>query len=246
MKRVTRILVFSLVVNAVLLAAGGYFVYKKGGLSYLVYKAAPTAVESTYFRGRRSIFKAMPQREGAIVFLGDSLTERCPWQELLQRPDVLNRGIGQDTLVDVQQHLDEVLHHPRKLFLMIGINDLMADENASEHVASRYRSMVAAIKRSSPRTQIIIQSILPVSKKNYASRPPDLADTLQRTLNASIRKVNEKIKTLADGHRVIYVDIHSRLLDRQNQLNDKYSFDGLHLNGDGYKVWKQAILPLVK
>ncbi len=232
--------------NVILLGVGGLFVYKKGGLSYLVSRAAPTALDSSYFRERRSVFESMPQHEGAIVFIGDSHTERCPWNELLRRPDVLNRGIGGDTLPGVRQRVSEALrHHPRQLFVMAGINDLITNDATTKQLAQQFRSLVAAVKKSSPRTQLVLQSVLPVNKKNFASRPPDLADKLQKSMNNDIREVNQSLKAMADGKQVIYIDIHSHLLDAAKQLDIRYTFDGLHLNGKGYSKWKQLLLPLI-
>jgi hypothetical protein len=48
-------------------------------------------------RAGRDLYAHLPHRNGAIVFIGDSITEGCPWDELLQRP-VLNQGIGGDTV----------------------------------------------------------------------------------------------------------------------------------------------------
>jgi lysophospholipase L1-like esterase len=35
--------------------------------------------------------------------------------------------------------------------------------------------------------------------------------------------------------------LYSHLADSQNQLDDRYTLDGVHLNGQAYLVWKEVI-----
>ncbi len=57
---------------------------------------------------RQDIYDAMPGRKGEIVFLGNSITERVSWSELLENDKIINRGIGGDICWGVYDRLDEV------------------------------------------------------------------------------------------------------------------------------------------
>ena len=44
---------------------------------------------------------ATTQKPGTIVMLGNSLTDQADWRELLDRPDVVNRGIAGEAITSV-------------------------------------------------------------------------------------------------------------------------------------------------
>lgn len=56
---------------------------------------------SAYYYQRVSLFEMLPVSPGDIVFLGNSITDGCEWNELLGRTDVRNRGISGDTSMGV-------------------------------------------------------------------------------------------------------------------------------------------------
>ena len=111
---------------------------------------------------------------------------------------------------------------------MIGINDLIGERGFTQIMAD-YERLVSAIKEKSPITKLYIQSILPV---NNAQDSPKAS---------SIMAVNEGLISLSKKHRVTFVNLFDLLKTTNNKLDEAYSFDGLHLNGKGYLVWKKAI-----
>jgi lysophospholipase L1-like esterase len=244
MKKVQKILVFSLLLNMVFLVLSGIFIYRRGGIHYVMIKMdlasklktvpGKFVITPLYF-GRMDLFARLPRRNGAIVFVGDSITEECPWDELLQRP-VLNRGIGGDTVEHLRHRIGDVLRdHPRQLFLMIGINDLWEGRTANE-VWPEYQKLIREIMMDSPRTRLFIQSVLPVNTTvHHAKLPPHLSD--------DIVKVNKKLLKTADGKYIIYIDLYSHMVTESNQLNKRYTVDGIHLNGEGYIRWRELLRP---
>jgi lysophospholipase L1-like esterase len=98
-------------------------------------------------------FEQSPTIKGAIVFLGNSITERAEWQELLadSRYPVLNRGIGGDNSFGILARIDEVLRgRPRAIFLMDGINDQFR-KLPQEVSVNNYKRIIKRIKRSHQR-----------------------------------------------------------------------------------------------
>src|SRR5262249_19281703 len=86
----------------------------------------PAWVRPSDERARAAMFHGMTGTRREVVVVGDSLTQRGEWWELLERP-VANRGISSDTIADVRARLDDIVAlEPRVLFLCIGVNDLFS------------------------------------------------------------------------------------------------------------------------
>jgi lysophospholipase L1-like esterase len=49
------------------------------------------------------------------------------------------------------------------------------------------------------------------------------------------------LQELATEFNYQYIDVFSHLADSENQLDVKYTTDGVHLNGKAYLIWKQAV-----
>ena len=62
-----------------------------------------------------------------------------------------------------------------------------------------------------------------------------------RVNNNNIINLNLSLKELAKDFFLQYIDLFSHLSDSQNQLDERYTLDGLHLNGQAYLIWKQVI-----
>jgi lysophospholipase L1-like esterase len=81
---------------------------------------------------------------------------------------------------------------------------------------------------------IYIQSVLPTV---YRMVP---------ILRSTIKELNEELKNMADGNHVVYIDVYSRIVDIRGDMNHAYTLDGAHLNGPGYLVWKEALVPYLR
>ncbi|WP_413279176.1 GDSL-type esterase/lipase family protein [Floridanema evergladense] len=184
---------------------------------------------SAYYLDRRSLFEIMPQSRNDIVFLGDSLIERCEWSEIFENPNIKNRGIGGDNVYGMQKRLYQVTaNRPKKIFIMIGINDIISNQKLEE-IVRKYRITLANIKKASPRTEVYIQSVLPVNSR--FKQPVD---------NNLILRLNEELEVLAGEFNYQYIDLYS-FFAIDNELAYRYTNDGIHLNGEGYAVWKEII-----
>jgi len=227
-----RLLIFSLLVNLILVAGLAYMTHRLGGWKYAIYRLRNS--EAGVYTHRKSLFNLLPVHPGAVVMLGDSETSLCEWQELLgDSTTVLNRGISGDYMDGIRGRLDEVLRHkPAKIFLLIGVNDLFYG-NDPEAIEARYREIVQKIRHDSPETELILQSILPVNRK---------ARSLPAS-NEEIQAMNLRISQIARDYALPYVDLYQQLTDASGDLSLKFTEDGIHLNGLGYLVWKNALKP---
>lgn len=206
----------------------------------LVLCTAAVFAQSEYNYQRRSLFEQLPISSKDIVFLGNSITDGGEWSELLANPHVKNRGISGDRTDWMLDRLDPIVSgQPKKLFLLIGTNDLAANISAEE-VLSNIRKIVERFQNESPRTKLYIQSVFPVNNafKKYASK--------HGRHDADIVTVNKGLQALCAEKGLVYIDLWTPLADENGKLNKAYTNDGLHLMGEGYLVWRDIVKPYVK
>jgi len=230
------ILVLSVIVNLFFVVMFAIIIPPRGGISYLTYKLGfnssfgvaklnPT-LETDVYDQRESLFKILPKESNEIIFIGNSITYRCEWSELFRNPKIKNRGINSDIISGVLLRIDKI----KKIFILIGINDLSANFQIQLCV-DNYQKIINKIRTGSPLTSIYIQSLLPVNNKFYRGF----------ATNEKIRILNSKLQNLADEKQTTYIDLFSHFINSEGNMDEKYSNDGLHLLGSGYLVWKAVI-----
>lgn len=195
--------------------------------------------DSTYRPGNFKLkvdqFRAYPNSNKDVIFLGNSITAGVDWTELLQMPNAKNRGISGDISFGILERLDEVTEgRPAKVFILIGINDI--SRNIPDSLIIRnYTLMVQRIKSASPKTKIYFQTLMPVNNeftqfKNHYNK------------DEHILYVNEALRKLAAAEKIILVDLYPHFLNADKKLDKKYTVDGLHLNAQGYALWKEILM----
>lgn len=182
-------------------------------------------------------------REGAIVFAGDSITEGFPVHELFPPSQPLyNRGIGGMSSGQMLEHLEDLVLglSPKKAFVLIGTNDIHKG-TGFDGTVENIRTIINRIEKECPATAIYLLSVLPVNntKELY------LYAVAERN-NPDILRLNKYLKQLAEEMAsTTFVDVHSRLADKQGNLRDDYTTDGLHLSVKGYREVAACIAPLI-
>ncbi len=187
-----------------------------------------------YWEQKVSLYDHLPITENDIVFLGNSITDGGNFEELFKRSDVKNRGIRSDAIPGVIKRLDQVTKgHPRKIFLLIGINDVSHGLSV-EALAKRYENLVDEIMKRTPETELYIQSVMPINNSF------GIYKGLKGKEN-TVLQFNERIKKIAEDRDLKYIDLWQFLADSKGNLNRKFTNDGLHLTGPGYRVWTNGI-----
>jgi lysophospholipase L1-like esterase len=221
---------FSLLLNLLLLGAGIWGLQRLGGWRYAIQRLQGDAAGP--YENRLSLFRSLPARPGAVVFLGDSHIEQGEWAEWY--PDsipVLNRGIVGDYATGVQARLDEVLRHqPRKIFLLVGFNDLLFNKSPEE-ITATICQITETIRKKSPQTTICWISLPPVNEQVRACPVG----------NSQIKALNTLLRQQAYHYTVQWIDIHPSLCDPDARLRADYTADGVHLNGKGYSVISEQL-----
>lgn len=176
------------------------------------------------------------QDQGALVFLGDSITQG--WGEKMGGSfpgvKVANRGISGDTTRGVLIRLkgDVLSLNPSGVVILIGTNDL-GDKAAPEVIAGNLKLIIAALKRHNAKMPIILCNTFPSSASK--SRPAD-----------KIRKVNQLYFAAVKGDAQITVlDTWLLFADANGDAKKAEFPDLLHPNKSGYAKWAAALRPLL-
>lgn len=111
-------------------------------------------------RSRASQFDTLGAQRGAIVFLGDSITEAGLWSERFPAATTSNRGIGGERTAQMLARLGSAIDAPRAVFFLGGTNDLAAGESVDE-IAARTFAIVDEILLRSPGCPVVVQSVMP-------------------------------------------------------------------------------------
>jgi len=177
-----------------------------------------------------------PHPVGGVLFVGSSSIRL--WSDLQDQfkdlPVVINRGFGGSQLADCVKNLNRLVirYRPSTVLVYAGDNDLAAG-TTPEEVLHRFTAFVEGVHRELPDTRIAYISIKP-SPSRIGLLP-------------QIRQTNTLIRDYAEGlERVSFIDVYTPMLDASGKpRGELFRADLLHLNADGYALWKRVIGPHV-
>ena len=180
--------------------------------------------------------KVTPPPRKPIVFTGSSSIRL--WETLEQDfPDkkILNRGFGGSQTFEVLHFADRLIlpYRPKQVVIYVGDNDLAAGKTP-EQVFADFKAMYQKIKKSSPKTNVTFISIKPSpSRKN---------------LLPAINQTNQLVRAyLETQQRTDYVDVYNQMLLPSGKFNPQlYRADSLHMTDAGYRIWAEAVRPVLK
>lgn len=176
--------------------------------------------------------------EPDIIFIGDSIVEYYPLQELLgTTKTIVNRGIRGYQTGLLLDNLDAHLYGDAvdQIVLLIGTNDIGKDIPMSQALTN-LESVIQSISRDYPLSQIKLVSILPVHQGE------EYKQTVYIRTNEKIKVWNQAYQDLASAYmQVEYVSVFEELLDQEGQLKSDYTTDGLHLSVSGYQALTKAL-----
>ena len=210
------------------------------GAVYLArHLVSPAHTRSSREQARGALFHELATGSPAqrdVVVLGDSLTERAEWWELLERP-VANRGVAGDTVADVRARLDDIVAiEPRVLFVLVGINDLAAG-TPPDVLAMNHAGLVGELRWRLPHARIVVESLLPVRDQ--------LVGRDDKLTTAAVRRSNQLLERAAAGAGTEWLDVNAALADATGELDPRYASDAVHLSPAGYRAWAAALAPFL-
>lgn len=190
---------------------------------------------SDHYYKRWELFKNTPDTENEVIFLGNSITEGGDWKVLFPNVNAVNRGISGDVTDGILNRLDEILSSkPEKIFLLIGTNDLARGKSVDD-VLNNTKLILKKIKENSKNTKIYLQSVLPYN--------PNVGTKFSghKSKQQDVLVLNKKLKKLARKQGVKFLNIHKKFKNKNGELKAYLTYDGLHLNKNGYVFWTKII-----
>jgi lysophospholipase L1-like esterase len=201
------------------------------------YTHSPAPISSTYnYRNgnvRQAVYNQMPVDSNDIVFVGNSITEGFPVYELFPGVKVKNRGISGNWTYQVIARLPQIVAaHPRKIFLEMGINDLIFHVSV-DSILTNYRKAIEIVQKGSAnRTELYINSLTPTTYGMAA-------------LNPAIKKVNDSLQHLCMQSNIHYINLYIHMVNN-NAMDPNLTVDGLHYNAKAYRIWWQQIKAFIQ
>lgn len=204
----------------IVLALIAWYAYSR----YLDAQFANLYLKNENYKVQVDMYKNFRTTQADIVMLGNSLTYNANWNELLGRKNIVNRGIHSDITAGYLHRLSYVYKlKPKLCFIEGGVNDVYANYSVSE-IFENYCLIIDTLRDH--HIIPIIQSTLFVAGKRDKSQ----------SMNKKIQELNKLLLEYAHRQSIEYLDINS-LVSQNGFLKNNLTYDGIHLNADGYSLW---------
>ncbi|MEO6340206.1 MAG: GDSL-type esterase/lipase family protein [Caulobacteraceae bacterium] len=170
-----------------------------------------------------------PEPTCGIVFVGDSSIRLWTSLKADMAPlPVINRGFGGAEISDVNRNFGRLVsrHLPRAIVFYAGENDL-SDGTSPRTAFARFRRFMALKTRRLGDVPVYFISVNP-SPLRFDELP------LQSNLNDKVLGLSFKRPDL------YFIDVVKPMLE-DGQPKDIYIYDGLHMDEDGYAIWKDVV-----
>src|SRR5688572_28745125 len=172
-----------------------------------------------------------PPPKGAILFIGSSSIRL--WKMLaedLPEHKVINRGFGGSQIADSVHFVDRMVvpYQPKRIVMYAGGNDINGGKTP-EQVVSDFKAFVARVHAKLPETKIAYISI--------AGNPARWAQVERvKAANGLIREFTTTDKRLS------FIDVFPHMLGKDGlPLPEIFVDDRLHMNEEGYAIWKKVV-----
>lgn len=163
-----------------------------------------------------------------VVMLGNSLTYNANWNEILNRSNIANRGIASDITSGYLQRLRYVYRlNPKLCFIEGGVNDLYSNDSV-KNIIRNFAAIIDSLQ--SHHIVPVLQSTLFVAAKYPQAREK----------NKQIQKLNNWLIEFSLKNAIEFLDINL-LVSRNGFLRKELTYDGIHLNAQGYALWAPEI-----
>ncbi len=116
----------------------------------------------------------------------------------------------------------------KKIYFCIGINEL--GNVGTLPFYKKYTEVISQIRKLQPNSIIYIQGIMHENKKMSSTDPV--------FNNKNVLEKNRAIATLANGHDIFYLDMNEAVCDKNGNLIDELTNDGVHLKAANYVMWE--------
>ena len=172
-----------------------------------------------------------------ILFVGDSITEEwaesgeAVWRKHFSHR-AINLGVGGDRTQNILWRLKNApmeCANLRWAVVMAGTNNL-SDSDSADDIFEGVAAIVYHLLDHCPSARILLMGILPREPSSYMG---------------SIRRINEMLAALDNGTSIRYLDLGPQFLNPDGSIPGALMPDSLHLSARGYRIWADALLPIL-
>lgn len=214
--------------------------------------AMPKIGNAAFYEKHARHLKRAQAGPADLLFLGDSITEQWNnvaefWQERYGAHSPANFGIGGDQTQHVIWRVENGelnTIRPKVVVLMLGTNNTAAHTGAE--IAAADTKLIRLIREKLPETKVLLLAIFPRGPRPNKEGPVTeaaVADAAKRM--TVIRDANAALAKLDDGAHVRFLDIGPKFLADDGTIPLEIMPDQLHLSPAGYRIWADAMQPLL-
>lgn len=174
---------------------------------------------------------------GQTLFIGSSsFTMWKDAQDYFPKHKILNRAFGGSTLLDIIRFRYEVVfpYQPKQIVLYCGENDFASSDTITvPMVVDRFKTFYGLMRAKYPLVPFLYVSMKP---------SPSRAHLMTR-----YQEANQLIAAfLKKDKKAAYADVYSKMLKADGSpMDDIFLKDRLHMNAQGYAIWKKILEPLL-
>lgn len=182
-------------------------------------------------------------RENAeILLIGDSITHgwentgKVVWEETFGEYPTYNIGYSGDRTENVLwrfEHGEIDGIRPKVAVLMIGTNNTGHRQDPADCTAEGIRQIVQQLNNKLPDTHLILLAIFPTKA------------TPEHELRILNEDINRQIETLGNLEQVTFLNLNHHFLTDEGILTEEIMPDLLHPNETGYRIWAEALHPVL-
>lgn len=203
----------------------------------------PSYMSNPIYQQQTELYDVYKTSQADVVMLGDSRTQGASWGELLNRTNVVGRGIESDIFEGYARRMNYVYKvKPKICFVSGGVNDLYSGAYTADQVYQAFINIIADLKFK--KVIPVIQAIVYAGKDWGKSWNITAADNKAR--NTEIAKINKLLFDYAKRYNIDYLDLNPRLQTPDNFLRPDFTWDGIHFRASAYKIWAEEVDKVLK
>ena len=174
--------------------------------------------------------------EHPVLFIGSSSIRK--WDDLertFAKFVVMNRGIGGAVVNDIARYVNDIVfpYHPRQILMYVGENDLINEQTTADSIFLRTMRLIRLIRTGLPEVPIVYISI----------KPSPVREKYLDKASAANELIRNYIRTQKN---ITFLDVFHRMLNDEGKPRPElFVSDMLHMNREGYEIWRKAVKPML-
>ncbi len=208
-------------------------------------KAAPVMRDGQpskgYLKTHEDLIAEVKKKNPDLVLIGDSITYN--WKahgkkvrvQYMDKWNYVNLGLGGDRIENIiwrMQNGEIDNCKPKLAVLLAGTNNIPRKVTVDQ-IVSGMKVLLNTLQEKQPQMKIVLVGVLPRG---------DVKDERRKIA----KEISEGYKELADGEKIIFLDLSDRLLLPDGNFREGVVCeDKLHLAHDGYLAWAEALEPII-